>query len=271
MPVDHYENFPVASILLPKRLHRPVEVIYNFARQADDFADEGDAPNEERLAKLDAFRAELDRIESGTTPEMPLFRDLAQVVAEYRLPLQPLRDLLDAFSQDVVQKRYADYAELLDYCSRSANPVGRLLLHLYDDATPTNLAYSDAICSSLQLINFWQDVAKDIAIGRIYIPQDDLARFGIQESDIALAPDSEAWRALMAFQVQRARELMQSGAPLGSILTGRIGLEMRLIIAGGLRILDKLEAADYDMFQRRPVLKPLDWVIMLAQSAPFRV
>ncbi|WP_035384517.1 squalene synthase HpnC [Ferriphaselus sp. R-1] len=271
MAVDHYENFPVASILLPKRLRRPVEVIYHFARQADDFADEGDAPAAERLAKLDAFRAELDRIASGSPPETPLFRDLAQVVAEFRLPLQPLRDLLNAFSQDVVQKRHADYAGLLDYCRRSANPVGRLMLHLYDEASEVNLRYSDAICTSLQLINFWQDVNKDWAIGRVYLPQEDLARYGVSEAQIAAGQADAAWRELMRFEVDRARALMLSGAPLGSILTGRIGLEMRLIIAGGLRILDKLEAADYDMFQRRPVLKPLDWVIMLAQSAPFRI
>lgn len=269
MAVDHYENFPVASVLLPKRLRRPVEIIYNFARQADDFADEGDVPDAERLAKLDDFRTELNRIGSGETPLTPLFRDLAGIVSEYGLPLQLFHDLLDAFSQDVVQKRYTNYAELLDYCRRSANPVGRLLLHLYEEATPTNLAYSDAICTSLQLINFWQDVSKDIAIGRIYIPLDELARFGTLESDIAHAPNSEAWRKLMRFQVQRARELMQSGAPLGSILRGRIGLEMRLIISGGLRILDKLDAVDYDVFRSRPVLKPLDWVIMLAKSAPF--
>jgi phytoene synthase len=271
MAVDHYENFPVASILLPKRLRRPVEVIYHFARQADDFADEGDAPVQERLAKLEAFRAELNRIEAGNTPETPLFRDLAQIVAEYRLPLQPLRDLLDAFSQDVVQKRYADYPQLLDYCRRSANPVGRLMLHLYDEATEVNLRYSDAICTALQLINFWQDVKKDWAIGRVYLPQDDLARFGVSEAQIAAGQVDTAWRELMRFEVDRARTLMISGEPLGSILTGRIGLEMRLIIAGGLRILTKLEAVEYDMFKRRPVLKPHDWVIMLAQSAPFRM
>lgn len=268
MSVDHYENFPVASILLPRRLRRAVEVIYHFARQADDFADEGDAPDAERLAKLDGFRAELDRIERNEPTDNPLFADLKAVIEQHRLPLQPLRDLLDAFSQDVVKKRYADHDELLDYCRRSANPVGTLLLHLYEEATPTNLAYSDAICTSLQLINFWQDVARDWRIDRVYLPQADLATFGIDESQIAEGRTDEHWRALMAFEVERARALMLYGKPLGSILTGRIGLEMRLIIAGGLRILDKLEAADYDMFNRRPVLKPLDWVIMLAKSAP---
>jgi len=268
--VEHYENFPVASILLPRRLRRPVEIIYHFARQADDFADEGELPDAERLVKLDTFRAELKRIEAGEAPETTLFRDVWSIVAEFHLPLQLFHDLLDAFSQDVVKKRYANFDEVLDYCRRSANPVGRLLLHLYRDATPQNLEYSDAVCTSLQLINFWQDVKKDYAIARIYLPQDEMAQHGVTEESIAQGRADAAWQQLMKFQCDRARAMMQSGAPLGSILAGRIGLEMRLIIAGGLRILDKLEAADYDMFNHRPVLKPLDWVIMLARSAPFR-
>jgi len=269
MPVEHYENFPVATILLPKHLRRPVEIIYHFARQADDFADEGDISNEERLAKLDAFRAELNRIANHEEPQTPLFRDVANIVTEFQLPLQLFHDLLDAFSQDVVKKRYANFGEVLDYCRRSANPVGRLLLHLYEEAAPQNLIYSDAICTSLQLINFWQDVKKDYAIGRIYLPQEDMAQFGVTEEYIAQGRADGAWKQLMKFQCTRARSVMQSGVPLGSILSGRIGLEMRMIITGGLRILDKLETVDYDMYNRRPVLKPWDWVIMLMRSAPF--
>lgn len=268
MSVDHYENFPVASILMPKRLRKPVAAIYHFARAADDIADEGDLSNEERLQQLDAFRDELIHIAADETPLMPLFQHLAVEVKAHALPMQPFHDLLDAFSQDVVQKRYANCDELLDYCRRSANPVGTLLLHLYEEATPVNLAYSDAICSALQLINFWQDVSKDIAIGRIYLPQDEMARFGVTEEQIAQAQCDDAWRALMKFQIERARALMLQGKPLGTILTGRIGLEMRMIIQGGLRILDKIEAADYDVFNKRPVLRPFDWVIMLAKSAP---
>jgi len=269
MPVDHYENFPVASILMPKWLRKPVAAIYHFARAADDIADEGDLPDEERLRQLDEFRAELARLAQNEAPLTPLFQNLATEIAEHALPMQPFHDLLDAFSQDVVKKRYANFDELLDYCRRSANPVGTLLLHLYGEATPANLAYSDAICTSLQLINFWQDVAKDYAIGRIYLPLNDMAQFGVNEAQIAQGVNDGHWRALMKFEVDRARTMMLSGKPLGSILTGRIGLEMRMIIAGGLRILDKLEADDYDMFRHRPVLRPLDWVIMLAKSAPF--
>lgn len=268
MPIDHYENFPVASILLPKRLRQPVEAIYHFARAADDISDEGDLPDNERLRQLDEFRTGLACIARKETPHSPLFRNLAVEITAHALPLQPFHDLLDAFSQDVVKKRYASFDEVLDYCRRSANPVGCLLLHLYREATPVNLAYSDAICTSLQLINFWQDVAKDYAIGRVYLPQDDLAQYGVSEAQIAQGQADENWRRLMQFEVARAREMMLYGKPLGSILSGRIGLEMRLIIAGGLRILDKLQAADYDMFNRRPVLRPFDWVIMLAKSAP---
>lgn len=269
MSVDHYENFPVASALMPKRLRKPVAAIYHFARAADDIADEGDLSDAERLRQLDEFRAELKRIETGDAPLTPLFRNLAIEVENYALPMRPLYDLLDAFSQDVVKKRYANFDELQDYCRRSANPVGNLLLHLYGEATPINLAYSDAICTSLQLVNFWQDVAKDWAIGRIYLPQDDLAEYGVSEAQIAAGQPDANWRALMKFEVDRAREMMLYGKPLGTILAGRIGLEMRMIVQGGLRILDKLEAADYDMFHRRPVLRPYDWVIMLAKSAPF--
>ncbi len=269
MSVGHYENFPVASVLLPKRLRKPVAAIYHFARAADDIADEGESSNEVRLGRLDEFRDELNHIANNETPFTPLFRNLAAEIHGHDLPIQPFYDLLDAFSQDVVKKRYTDFDDLLDYCRRSANPVGNLLLHLYGEATPVNMAYSDDICTSLQIINFWQDVAKDYAIGRIYLPQDEMAKHGVSENQIAQGITNDAWRALMKFQVERARALMIHGKPLGSILTGRVGLEMRMIIAGGLRILDKLENARYDMFRHRPVLKPHDWVIMLAKSAPF--
>jgi phytoene synthase len=269
MSVDHYENFPVASILMPKRLRKPVAAIYHFARAADDIADEGESSNEERLRQLDEFRDELTHIANHETPLTPLFQNLATEVHQHALPMQPLYDLLDAFSQDVVKKRYANFDEVLDYCRRSANPVGNLLLHLYEEAIPVNIAYSDAICTSLQIINFWQDVAKDYAIGRIYLPLDELAQYGVSEDQIAQGSTNDAWRKLMQFQVDRARAMMLSGKPLGSILTGRTGLEMRMIIAGGLRILSKLESAQYDMFRHRPVLKPFDWVIMLAKSAPY--
>ncbi len=269
MSVDHYENFPVASILMPKRLRKPIAAIYHFARAADDVADEGDMPDEDRLRLLEEFRTDLRQIAFHEVPQSPVTANLATLITQHNLPMQPLYDLLDAFKQDVEKKRYEDFDDLLEYCQLSANPVGNLLLHLYDEATPVNIAYSDAICTALQIINFWQDVAKDYAIGRIYLPLDELASYGVTEEQIAQGISNDAWRKLMKFQVDRAREMMLSGKPLGTILTGRIGLEMRMIIAGGLRILDKLEKVDYDMFRHRPVLKPFDWVIMLAKSAPY--
>ncbi|MDR2689983.1 MAG: squalene synthase HpnC [Azoarcus sp.] len=270
MPVDHYENFPVASLLLPARLREPVEAIYAFARGADDIADEGDIPPETRLAMLDAWREALRDIEAGRPPGdpalAPLFNRLAQAIERHHLPFAPFHDLLDAFRRDATQTRYVDFIELLNYCRRSANPVGRLLLHLYDAASPANLLRSDAVCTSLQLINFCQDIAIDWKKGRVYLPQDDLARFGLADDmEAGRMPDAESqawprWRELMAYEIRRARDLMRSGAPLARQLPGRIGWELRLIVLGGLRILDKIETADYDVFKRRPTLGRLDWL-----------
>jgi squalene synthase HpnC len=183
------------------------------------------------------------------------------------LPTQPLRDLLSAFRQDVVTTRYADFSSLLDYCRRSANPVGRLMLGLYGTVDAASLRESDAVCSALQLINFWQDVGIDTGKGRIYLPQEDLARFGVGEDDIFQARATPAWRELMRFEVERARGLMLEGAPLAVRLPGRIGWELRLVVQGGLRILKAIERADYDVFRRRPRLKRLDWLVLLWRAA----
>jgi phytoene synthase len=259
---DHYENFPVASLLLPAPLRPAVAAIYAFARSADDFADEGDLPAAERLRLLASYRAELDRTERNEPTDHPLFLRLRPHIAAQRLPLQLFRDLLDAFAQDVVKDRYASFDELLDYCRRSANPVGRLLLHLFAAASPDNLRRSDAICSALQLINHWQDVGIDIkkgSQGRIYLPQDDMARFNVAEDSLQCRLASADFCKLMEFQVKRARALMLEGAPLGRDLPGRIGMEIRAIVAGGLRILAKIETVGYDVFSRRPVLGAFDW------------
>lgn len=271
MPVDHYENFPVASILLPRHLREPVEAIYAFARSADDIADEGDASLEERLAGLAAYKRELDVIESGGIPDITMFARLARNTREWQLPVSLLRDLLDAFSQDVVKKRYADFADLLDYCRRSANPVGRLLLHLYGETSETNLHHSDLICSALQLINFWQDVGIDWKKGRVYLPQDGLERFGVTESAIAHGDANSAFRALMAFEMQRARAMMREGASLALALPGRAGWELRLVVQGGLRILERIEAIDYDVFHHRPILGKADWLVIGWRAFRMRV
>ena len=266
MAVGHYEHFPVASLLLPRRLRTPIELIYRFARSADDIADEGAEPDHVRLAKLSVYRTELGRIAAGDTPQAALFRDIARIVREHALPLGLFFDLIDAFSQDVTKKRYANFAELADYCRRSANPVGRLLLHLFKRTTETDLVGSDCVCTALQLINFWQDVELDFAKGRIYLPQDEMARHGVSERHIAEARSDGAWRELMRFQVERSRALILRGAPLARSLPGRVGLEIRATIQGGLRILEKIERAHYDVFRRRPVLRAFDWPVLLARA-----
>ena len=266
MSAGHYENFPVASLLVPARLREAVGVIYRFARTADDFADEGGAPPAERLASLQAYRDELERIGSGKEAATLLFRDVARIVRDHELPLAPFYDLLSAFSQDVVKTRYACFEELLDYCSRSANPVGRLMLHLFGAADAPSLRQSDAICSSLQLINFWQDVAIDWKKDRAYLPLDEMAHFGVTEAHIGQSLSDAAWRELITFQMDRTRSMMKTGAPLGRALPGRFGLEIRITIHGGLAILDKLESANCDMFRHRPVLRWHDWPFLFLRA-----
>jgi len=263
MSVEHYENFPVASILLPARLRPAVQAIYAFARSADDIADEGEALPAERLATLAAYGDGLDRIEHGLPPSSPMFAALQTVTREFALPLAPLRDLLSAFRQDIGTTRYQGYAELLDYCSRSANPVGRLMLHLYGAAKAQNLRDSDAICSALQLINFCQDVEVDLRKARIYLPLEDLQRFDVSEAQLGAGLQDNRWRGLMRFEVERARVLLLSGAPLALRLPGRIGWELRLVVQGGLRILQKIDAVDYDVFARRPTLTRGDWPLLV--------
>ena len=266
MPESHYENFPVASLLLPSRLREPVSAIYAFARSADDLADEGQLSPEERLTLLDGYRQQLDALQRGDTGGHPIFSRLAPVIANYALPVSLFHDLLDAFSQDVVKKRYGSFAELTDYCRRSANPVGRMLLRLFAADSAEHRVWSDAICSALQLINHWQDVAIDWSKDRIYLPAEDMARFNVGEEDIAKQNCDECWQALMQFELERASDLMNKGAPLGRALPGRIGIEMRAIIGGGLRIVDKIRDVGYDVFQRRPTLKPFDWIRVVASA-----
>ena len=261
MAVGHYENFPVASLLLPAPLREPVEVIYRFARSADDFADEGEDAPDVRLKKLDEYRRQL------ATPVEPLLHQVAKIIREHELPVTLFAALLDAFSQDVTTKRYASFSELLDYCRRSANPVGRLLLHLFKRTNESDLRASDAICSALQLINFWQDVDLDYTKdNRVYLPQDEMARFGVTERHLQQKVCDSAWQSLMAFEVERTRKLMLDGAGLGKALPGRIGLEIRATIQGGLRILEKIERAGYDVFRRRPTLQALDWPLVLLRA-----
>ena len=263
MSNSHYENFPVASPLLPAHLRSPIRVIYAFARSADDIADEGTYSAEERYAALAIYEQELDRIEQQQKPQTQLFQELETVINQYAIPLQAFRDLLSAFKQDINTTRYTNFDNLLDYCRRSANPVGHIMLSLFKQQTPSNQTQSDAICSALQLINFLQDVAIDWEKSRIYLPQEELTRFSITENHIEHAELNDNWRALMAYQVERARVLLLSGAALPQQIPGRMGWELRMIIQGGLRILEKIQSVDYDVFHHRPQLVKTDWALML--------
>lgn len=256
----HYENFPVASRLLPVHLRRPVAAVYAFARLADDMADEGTLPPADRIAALDDWGRQLDRALTGEAGH-PVFIALADTVLHHRVPPALFHDLLSAFRQDVVKRRYASFDELLDYCRRSADPVGRILLHLAHEATPENLHLSDRVCSALQLINFWQDLAQDVDENdRIYLPQDAMAGHGVTEAHLRQRRSDRAMMRLMRAEYRRARAMMEEGTALGRRLRGRFGLEIRLIIQGGLRVLDRLEAQE-DVFSR-PRLRRRDAVVI---------
>lgn len=280
MSVDHYENFPVASWLCPAALRPAVEAIYRFARTADDLADEGDAAPTERQRDLRAFTEDLEATLAGrpTSGRWPgLFERLGETVRQHGLPPQPLRDLLSAFEQDVVVSRYPDRATLLDYCSRSANPVGRLMLALYRRDDARLLAASDAICTALQLINFWQDVGVDARRGRVYLPESDCRAHGFGAEDLlAAGRDSMAapprtpagLPGALAEAGRWAGDLMRRGAPLVHEVPGRAGWELRAVVQGGLRILDRLEAGGWSSFRQRPTIGPLDvpviaWRVLL--------
>ena len=279
MSVDHYENFPVASLLLPKALRPAVRNIYVFARSADDIADEGNANPQERLQALATYERALDSVQQRQPLPLalkklnPVFEPLAASIRQHNLPLQPFYDLLSAFKQDVSVKRYANLAQLLDYSQRSADPVGRLMLALYQCDSAQAYAWSDAICSGLQLVNFWQDVAIDWHKDRVYIPLDHLSAHGLDEEFINACVHgtqrctiNPAWSALMQSLTHDARQRLLYGAPLLQLLKGRIAFELKFIILGGLRILERLEAVEFDVFTQRPTLNKADWTRLAYRS-----
>ena len=264
--VDHYENFPVASFLCPPALRPVITAIYWFARTADDLADEGDAPPAQRLADLAAYRADLQACAGGQPASdrwLSVFSRLQSVIAQYDLPVDLLADLLSAFEQDVTKTSYASQAELLDYCRRSANPVGRLLLHLYKVNDVESLLQSDCICTALQLVNFWQDLGVDIPRGRIYLPADGFAQHGVDEAQLLRLEANPATTALIATNVAWAQALMLRGAPLVKKVPGRAGWELRLVVQGGLRIAEKIEHMGFATMRRRPKLNAWDVAVML--------
>jgi len=272
-PVTHYENFPVASLLCPPRLRAPIAAIYAFARTADDLADEGTASAVERLQDLAAYRADLHAIAAGSAPSprwAAVFAPLAAMLQSHALPVPLLDALLSAFLQDVEKTQdgagYASRAELLDYCRRSANPVGRLLLHLYGVDGAQALRESDAICTALQLINFWQDLSVDIPRGRFYLPDDDCAAHGVDRSQLQTLQPTPRTTALITEHARWARAMMLEGAPLVHRLPGRMGWELRLVVQGGLRILDKVDALQGHSLCRRPRIRGWDGPVMLGRA-----
>ena len=274
-PIEHYENFPVASWLCPAHLRAPIAAIYHFARTADDVADEGLATAQERLADLGAYRAQLVLVaqapgaaQRALDPRWAtVFAALGPTIHSHHLPVQLLHDLLDAFAQDIAKTRdrtgYADEAELHDYCRRSANPVGRLLLHLYGVRDAQALQQSDAVCTALQLINFWQDPGVDIPRGRFYFTAAARAQHQVAEADLLALRQTPVITAMLRQCVQEARATMAVGAPLVHRVPGRAGWELRLVVQGGLRILDKIEGLQFATLTHRPTLRAWDFALML--------
>lgn len=250
----------MGSLLIPKKLRKHFYAIYAFARAADDFADEGydrSYPAEERLDLLRRWRSLL-RGSRSDGPKHPVFVALSRTIEEFDLPLALFEDLISAFSQDVIRKRYDNFEELTDYCSRSANPVGRLILLLFGHRGEQMHEWSDAICTALQLTNHWQDVAIDLDKDRIYIPLADLSRFGLDESSLRARIADEEFKRMMRFEIERAREFFRQGKPLCLSVSGRLAVELRAVWLGGWRVLDLIEKNDYDVFARRPVINSSD-------------
>jgi squalene synthase HpnC len=275
---DHYENFPVASRLLPRRVRPHIAAIYAFARIADDFADEGAAPDEERLARLDDWHRRLQRAaigdvdRTGDGAATAVFTALADTIRTCRLDVGLLADLLQAFRQDVVVKRYDTWEGVLDYCSRSANPIGRLVLAVSGYRDPRTAQWSDAVCSALQLANFWQDLAVDWQRGRLYVPIAIVRANGASEIDLDRRQVTAAWRLALADVTSRTRALFAAGRPVADAVGGRLRWELRATWLGGMRVLDRLEQAQFDVFNGRPSLgwrdaAPIGWQAVTWKSA----
>ena len=257
---SHYENFPVGSVLIPASIQPAIHSLYAFMRTADDFADEDRSSGDEseRLAYLQAWGEMLSECERGEARH-PVFIALRSTLRQYQLPVQWLRDLLHAFTMDVTVRRYETYAQVLEYCRYSANPVGRLILTLFGYRDEELYRLSDAICTGLQLANHWQDVAVDLNKDRIYLPLQDLKLFGMSEEDLHAREASESFRKLLGYETVRARQLFAEGESLPQRVRGRLRLELRMTWLGGMRILDKIERADYDVFNQRPTVTRMDW------------
>lgn len=262
---SHYENFPLASWLLPRRLHQHFFNVYAYCRWADDLADEV-AEAAESLELLDWWKAELRACYSGATRH-PVFVALQTTIEEFEIPSEPFEDLISAFEQDQHVTEYATFAELREYCRRSADPVGRLVLYLCRRHTPENVGWSDSICTGLQLANFWQDVSRDWEIGRVYLPREDRERFGYSQDDLRSRRTHAAFLELMRFEVDRARGFLLAGLPLVDRLPGRMQVDIELFARGGLKILERIEAIGYRVWDRRPEVTKRDAAALFLQCA----
>lgn len=270
------ENFTVVSWLAPRAVREHLAVVYAFCRTVDNLGDEdwvlrsptgrtGECAAAERVALLDAFEAELDLVYAGS-PRHPIFVALRPTIERFGLPREPFARLIEANRMDQRTKRQATFADLLGYCEHSATPVGRLVLGLYERGGPEECALSDATCIGLQLANFWQDVKRDYAMGRVYLPQDEMAEHGVRDEDLAASTASEAVRRLVRFQVERTRDYFARGLPLLDRVSGRLRVDLALFSRGGLAILDKIERQDYDTLSRRPTVGKFEKVGLLLST-----
>ena len=263
---QHYENFPVASWLVPARMRRHIAAVYAFARAADDFADDPSRVPDERLRLLDGWRAQLHRCVRGETPHDHVFLALGHTIQTCSLPLQLFDDLLSAFRQDVTVHRYDTWDDVLDYCKRSANPVGRIVLRIAGVDRPEADRASDALCSALQLTNFWQDFGVDWRNGRLYIPREEFHKAGAVEQDLAAERMTDEWKSALAASVVLTRALFEAGRPVTNFVRGRLQYELRATWLGGMRILDKVQQSGYGTLHSRPKLDAADAAVIAAST-----
>ena len=261
----HYENFPVGSFFLEEELRRPIRLVYAFARVADDIADEGNDSTEARLQRLDDWEGELKNAMAGKTG-IPFFQELAETAAKHAIPPALFFDLIKAFRMDCMGKEYNTFNDLLFYCRHSANPIGRILLHIFNCSNDETCRPSDSICTALQLANFWQDLSVDIERNRVYIPREDFDRFGLTLAELKNGRGTDRIHQLLKFQVERARKFFHDGKPLFELIDNRFAFELRLTYNGGMRILEKVESLGGAVLHRRPVVTKYDWALIGIRS-----
>lgn len=262
--LGHYENFPVGSWLIPKDKRKYVHAIYAFARTADDFADELRYSDDERVQLLTDWEKRLEECVTGA-PRHPVFISVKEAVEKFNIPEALLKDLITAFKMDTINKRYKAMSDVLNYCHYSANPVGRIVLYLFEYKDPELHRLSDFICTALQLTNFWQDIATDLEKDRIYLPLEDMERFGYTVSDLKSRTLNDTFRNLLSNKIEFTRDLFKKGQPLCSSVGKRLSFELRAVWSGGMKILDKIERNRYDIFNNRPVITTMDKIKIVSR------